>query len=212
MEKAVIFDMDGLLVYTEEIHCKAYIDAFSHYGLNIDENDFYNHFTKYGRRLGEFIEMKDISVSEDDIRGTKRRIFEEMVRKNLPIAEGAEDVLKMHRGLYPIGLGTSSSRSATEIIMDVTGFEKYFDAIVTVDDSKHAKPDSACFVMSAEKLGVKPNRCIVVEDSKKGIDAAKKIGMKTVWIPNEITKNYTSFPDIRLESIMEFTPSLVFRM
>jgi HAD superfamily hydrolase (TIGR01509 family) len=209
MGRAVIFDMDGLLFYTEEMHCGAYINAFKTYNININPEDFYNHFTKLGTRLQDFMDMHGFRVDIDDLKNKKRVVFERMVREGLPIADGAEDVLENLYGIYPLALGTSSSRSNTDLLMDISGFGKYFDSIVTLTESKEAKPNPSCFRMISEELGADPKNFVVIEDAKKGIDAAKKLGMKTIWIPTHITKDEKAEPDLRLDCLKYVKPELI---
>ncbi len=212
MNKAVIYDLDDLLVYTGVLHCESYMKALRSYNIDFDEIEFYRCFTKEDMRIGEIIEKLNLPVTENDLRKEKRYIYEELIRENLMIAEGAGESLERLHGRYPLALATSSGRINTDLIMDLTGFKRYFDSIITSTESEYVKPDPTCFRMASEELGAQPEKCVVIEDANRGIIAAKELGMKTIWVPSHITMDEAAYPDVRLKSLKEVTPSLIDRL
>ena len=184
--KAFIFDKDGVLVETFNIHLKAYKKAFEEIGLNFKEE----HLLKnYGRKrkdiIKSFLEENGI-VSEELVEKLVKRkeeLYREFVETELKLLPGVLDCLKyLKRKGYKIGLASSSSKETIKQFMRVTKTESFFDAFTSGDEVKEGKPNPEIFLKCAEKLGVEPKDCVVIEDSVHGVEAAKKAGMKCVAV------------------------------
>ena len=206
--KAFIFDKDGVLVETFNIHLKAYKKAFEEIGLNFKEE----HLLKnYGRKrkdiIRSFLEENGI-VSEELVEKLVKRkeeLYREFVETELKLLPGVLDCLKyLKRKGYKIGLASSSSKETIKQFMRVTKTESFFDAFTSGDEVKEGKPNPEIFLKCAEKLGVEPKDCVVIEDSVHGVEAAKRAGMKCVAV---LTGKHSredlekAKPDLILESL-----------
>ncbi len=184
---AVIFDLDGVLVDTAEMHYLGWKRLADELGVDFDrkKNDRLRGVDRM-RSLGIVLEDCDRTPDNlDELADRKNGYYKEMIQtlSSKDLLPGASELLKAltERGVK-IGLG-SSSKNAKAVVASL-GITDMFDAIVDGRDFIKAKPDPEVFVICADKLGAKPKECIVVEDAQAGIDAARAAGMYAVGICN----------------------------
>ena len=204
--KAIIFDMDGVLIDSEPLWKIAEVEGFGKVGLDLTYTDCEE---TVGLRIDEVVKLwfkkrpwKDKSVeavTEDIISILIREVLDK--GKALP---GVLDALENVKDTgYKIGLATSSSNAIIAAVMKRLGIEKYFDAIHSAEDEIYGKPHPAVFLTCAEKLGVEPTDCWVVEDSFNGIVAAKASRMKVIAVPEKSHQvdERLVIADIQLDSL-----------
>lgn len=179
--EAVIFDMDGVIVNSEPYYVQIEKETFEGYGLDITPEE---HRTFQGiatsmmwERIKKAYNMPqpvDELISETNKRYVE--FFDKIAK--LEAMPGVEDLIKkLKEKNIPISLATSSIPELIEIILDRTGLEKYFETIVHSGMVKAGKPAPDIFLLAAEKTGVSPEKCIVIEDSTNGIKAANAAEM-----------------------------------
>lgn len=189
MIKAVIFDRDGVLIDSEAVHVQSFEAAFKEFNISLDTQD---KEWIAGRRPEEHLPILNdkYNISYEDIRKIQRPKFDELF-KSVRVFSDTIDLLKdAHaRGLL-IALATSSNKTSTDLLLSKLGIEKLFSVITTHEDCAKCKPDPEPYILTAKKLGIKPEECLVVEDSGPGLKSAKSAGMKCIVIYNEYTKNH----------------------
>jgi HAD superfamily hydrolase (TIGR01509 family) len=178
--KALIFDCDGTLLLTADIHFAAIAKALDRQGLAITR-EWYGRQSGLGRieladRIAEATgEVLDVSrFCSDSIAETIA--LAQDARPNPTVVAIARDTGKH----LPKALATNSERLIVSAFLQATGLAGCFDVIVTRDDVRQPKPDPEVFLLAAEKLGVGPDHCLVFEDSPEGMAAAASAGMKSV--------------------------------
>jgi beta-phosphoglucomutase len=181
---AVIWDVDGTLVDTAELHFAAWVKLAAEMGRPFSRADF---AATFGRRNPEVIhilfgqEFSDAEVAR--IGETKEKYYRTEAEKGVQLLPGVRELLD---GLHARGakqaVGSSAPRDNLDLILRITGSRHYFDAIVGMEDTTRGKPDPQVFLVAAEKLGVPPARCVVLEDAVAGVEAAKAGGMKCVAV------------------------------
>lgn len=192
--RAVIFDMDGVLVDSEELINDAAIAMFREKGLVVQPNDFLP-FVGAGedRYIGGVAEHYAFPL---DVPNAKRRTYEiylDLLPSRLKVFSG---VLELVRGCRDAGLRIAVASSA-DLIKVRANLEaihlpvEFWDAVVTGEAVIHKKPAPDIFLAAAAKLAVNPERCVVVEDAVNGVQAAKAAGMRCVAVA-------TSFPPEQL--------------
>jgi HAD superfamily hydrolase (TIGR01509 family) len=175
--KAVIFDMDGVLVDSEPWHYKIEKILYKKLGIDVPEEV---HLTYLGT-AGDFMygdlkarynlnkSVEELLIWDDEYR---IKYFDEI--KELAANQGIEKLLQELKGN---GIGTAVATSSTPGIVDVLlkkcNLSSYFDHIVTTEHAGKSKPEPDVYILAAQKLGVKSDDCVVIEDSKNGIKAAK---------------------------------------
>ena len=190
--KAVIFDMDGVLVDSQPYHFKADIDTMAEYGV-IKDQKFYEAFagtlTSDRMRILKDLFKLDIPV-EEMVKKREDMILEIMAREDIKPVSGIPEFLKSikNRGLKT-AVASSSGYDLIGLILSRLGISEYFDSITSGNDVKRGKPSPDIFLLAAEKIGAEPSKCLVVEDSENGVRAAKAAGMKALGYINPTSGN-----------------------
>ena len=191
MAKAVIFDMDGVMVDSEPLHKKTERVTLSPYGICPSDEELDTYMgTEASTLLRTFIRIHRLNVSFDDLYAAYKqnllRIFRDEVK---PI----EAALLLISGLksegVPLAVGSSSNRDLVRLVLDRIGVEHAFEVVVSGDDVGRSKPAPDIFLEVARRLGLLPADCVVIEDSANGVRAAKAAGMGCVGFRNPNSAN-----------------------
>lgn len=179
MTHAWIFDFDGVLVTTMEGHFACYSQALAEAGIPVDREQFWSQAGMTGREMiAYFAHKAGRSVDTEAVYRRKKEIFEE----KRPPARRIESMAELFRTLRAAGariaIATGSSHTSVQPVIDSLGLAP--DALAASEDVTRGKPHPDLFLLAAEKLGVRPEDCIVVEDSEVGIEAARRAGMKAL--------------------------------
>lgn len=180
----MIFDLDGLLADTEKLHSRAYQDAFDQYGFSLTEEDYAEHWIRRGGSVGEFISGRGWNIDPDVVRVTKAKRYEELVNSNAEPMPGAIPLLREMAGWKKLALATSSYEDAANAVLKALKMRDFFSCIATRSSVERIKPFPDLFLYVAHVLGERPEKCLVFEDSEKGIVAARAAGMKCIAVPN----------------------------
>lgn len=184
MIKAIIFDMDGVLVDSEPFHIEIEKQQFLMNQLSITNEEHHRYMGVATNVMWEQIaERHSLNVSVEELTEQNRiesiRFFTEV--KEIPVMPGLIDLLeKLQQKKYPMAVASSSFPEIIELILERTGIRKYFQVVVSSQEAGKSKPEPDVFLLAARKLKVMPNDCLVVEDSKNGIKAAQAAGMSCV--------------------------------
>ena len=199
--KAVIFDMDGTLIASTEADYLAWKKTFEDNGRELTYEDY---FPLLGIKSADVVEkeLKLEGEKVDKALAKKLEYFEEIVAtKGIDPIPFAEDLLKRLRKMpIKIALATSSRKMKMQMVMTKLDFLKYFDVLVTGEEVHHGKPSPAIYFLAAEKLGLKPEDCVVVEDAANGVIAAKDAGMKCIAITTTHAKAQLHRADVIIDS------------
>lgn len=187
--KAILFDMDGVLVDTEPLLCEAVINALKKQNIRLTERDYYDHWTKDGKGIKDFISERKIDVDIPKYRGDKEQYYFSLIERSLRLMPGAFEKVNELSQKYKLGLVSSSNRKMIHTIIDKIKLKKYFSVIIADEDVEKAKPAPDGFLLAAKTLGLSNKDCIVIEDAEKGVTAAKQAGMKVIAVPNKYTLN-----------------------
>lgn len=187
-KKAVIFDMDGVIIDSEPIHSRVKMDTFAHFGLPFDEKDLIHYMGRTSRVIFEDTLRKfgRTDVTAADMAAYKHDHYLEVLESGEiePVTGSVEFIQRLHAAGIPLALATSSNVRAMNAVLDSFGIRKYFTSILSGGELPESKPHPAIYLISAERLGVKPEDCMVVEDTTNGIRAAKAAGMYCVAYRN----------------------------
>jgi beta-phosphoglucomutase len=183
-ERAVIWDVDGTLVDTAELHFQAWCALAREIDKPFTRADFASTF---GWRNPEIIPKlwgTDYSPQQvDDLGRRKEDLYRQEAKKGVALLPGVRALLEqLHGAGYRQAIGSSAPRNNLELILELTQTAARFEAIVSMEDTQRGKPDPEVFLRAAGKLHVAPNGCVVFEDAPVGVQAAKAGGMKCVGV------------------------------
>jgi beta-phosphoglucomutase len=203
---AVIFDMDGVLIDSEPVARRMISVLISEAGLSLTPDEYEQCKGMTGKEFWTLlIDRYDLPESVEFYR-EKMKAESSMYGPELA-AVGVRDLLELlHESDILLAVGTSSSRPRMEIVLNTLDIGGYFGATVSGDDITQSKPSPAVFLQAAELLGCKSEHCLVIEDSTRGIIAAKAAGMTAVGYTGlGATAESLSDADVVLESFIGVT-------
>lgn len=181
--RAVIWDLDGVLVDTGELHYRSWSQALPAFGLSMTRDLFQATFGMNNAGiLTVLLGRKPEPELVQRVSDYKEDAFRAAARGHVQPLPGVKDWLARLRAAgFRQAIGSSAPPANIEVLVDELGLREYFEALVSGFDLP-GKPDPAVFLQAAQVLGVSPQRCVVVEDSVAGIEAARRAGMKCIAV------------------------------
>ena len=179
----VIFDMDGVLVDSAEPHLRSWQLLAAENGSVVAPEQFAATFGKQNRDIIPELFGYVSPVRLEALGDRKEEIYRDLVRNDPPIVPGAIDlVCELHAGGARLAVGSSGPRANIDLILAAMGVSDRVSTVVSADDVTRGKPDPQVFLMAADRLGLPPNRCVVIEDAPVGIEAAHRAGARSVAV------------------------------
>ena len=205
MIKAVLFDLDGVIVSTDHCHYRAWKRMADEEGIYFDEkiNDRLRGVSRMAS-LEIVLERASRSYTDDEkvaLAARKNDYYRDLIRELTPsdILPGAmENLNELKENGILVAVGSSSKN--TPLILRRIGLDAFFDAVSDGNNISHSKPDPEVFLKAAEMLGTDPADCLVVEDADAGIEAGRRGGMKTLSVKGAVGADYFA-PDLSDYSI-----------
>ena len=181
--KAYLFDCDGTIVDSMPLHYVAWRRVFDEYGCSFPEELFYAWGGMPVRAIiAALNEQHGLSMPVEEAALNKERYYHEMIEELKAVPEVLAHIEDQH-GRIPFAVVSGSTRDSVEISLNALGLLDRFDTLVCAGDYAKGKPDPEPFLTAAQRLGVKPEECLVFEDAETGVMAAKAAGMAVVKVP-----------------------------
>ena len=210
MIPALIFDLDGLLVDTESLHCRAYQMALQEHGVELRDTDYAEHWVRFGKGIADWLSLRSSPLDPQALRLRKAQHYLNLLVSSLRPMEGALELLESLHGRTKIALASSSYRDAIDGVLAGLDIARYFEIIVSGLDVEQVKPAPDIFLKAASDLGLKPSECVVLEDAEKGVMAAHRAGMRCIAVPNQYTRHHDFSKATRVcSSLKEITPEFL---
>ncbi len=213
MIDAVVFDLDGVLLDSEQVWDAAREQLARERGGRWHENAQRDMMgmssTEWSRYMHEVIGLPE---SPEEINREVVQRLEVIYRKRLPVILGAKEAVERLAAAYSLGLASSSNRELIDLVLERLGVAHDFQATVSSEEVARGKPAPDVYLEAARRLGVDPARAAAVEDSENGILAAEAAGMRTIAIPNRHFppgEDALGRADVVLRSLAELTPEVV---
>jgi beta-phosphoglucomutase len=224
---AVIFDFDGVLVDSEQIHHKAFNRVLTKFNYQLSSREYYDRFL--GLSDEELLRIVDkerhLSLSNQQfgqLLGEKANLFKEMAATEAGIIDGVPKFLKMlaDNGI-PMAICSGALLPEIDTILEGAGLREFFKVIVSAEQVERGKPYPEGFLMALKLLNrriccscggnlhksIKPEECVVIEDSHWGLEAAKAAGMRAVAITNTYAAKHLKPADKVIAHLNELTLS-----
>lgn len=209
----VIFDMDGVLVDSYDAHLESWRMLAREIGADLTEEQFAHTFGRTSRDIMKILfDITDLNVvrKHDD---RKECLYRDLIRNNIPLMPGA---VALNRQLKDAGaglaVGSSGPRENVNLICDETELRSCISARVSGADVSHGKPDPEIFLTAAAKLGLNPDRCVVIEDAPVGIQAAHAGGMKCIALRSPRSQPGIEAADLIVDSLSQVTAATLARL
>jgi beta-phosphoglucomutase family hydrolase len=193
---AVIFDFDGVIVDSESLHYRAFNLACAQFRIEISTKDYYDKFL--GLTDSEVFcllsEEKKLGWSPEQVERLveqKTAAFKQLAKTKAQLMPGVREFIQMLKdNRIPTAISSGALLPEIELILQGAGLRDFFEIIVSAEQVKHGKPHPEGFLLALAKLNekprgqIRPNQCIVLEDSRWGLQAAKAAGMHPVAVAN----------------------------
>lgn len=214
MIKAVIFDMDGLLIDSEQFWQQAEVELMRPLGVPIQKSDC-------TKTMGQRIDMAvqywfdrypwdnpTVQVVADNI---TKRVTELIIQNGKPLPGVIDTLNLLKQENIPMAIASSSPSALISSVVDTFEIRDYFTILCSAELEKYGKPHPGVYLSAAEQLGILPKYCLVFEDSISGLIAAKAAGMAAIGIPENINKSDPRFAiaDMTLSSMTEFNLNML---
>lgn len=178
--RAVIFDMDGVLIDAKEWHYEALNRALGLFEFHINR---YEHLVTFDGlptrdKLAMLTKDRGLPIGlHEVINNLKQKYTMEIVHRECkPMFQHEYALSKLKARGYKLALASNSVRNSVEVMMKKSGLDRFLDAMVSNEDVKKGKPDPEMYLKATELLGLNPSECLVVEDNENGIKAARDAG------------------------------------
>jgi HAD superfamily hydrolase (TIGR01509 family) len=211
--EAVVFDLDGVLLDSEEIWDRAREELARERGGRWHDRAQRDMMgmssTEWSRYMADVIGLPE--PPEEINREVVRRLTQ-LYRQELPAIAGAREAVERLAARWPLGLASSSNRELIDLALELLGVEHLFTATVSSEEVARGKPAPDVYLEAARRLGVDPTRAAAVEDSHNGILSAKAAGMRVIAIPNAHfppDEDALAAADVVLDSLAELTVEAV---
>jgi len=211
--EAVVFDLDGVLLDTEELWDEARQEIAEERGGRWRPDA---QRTMMGMSSPEWSRyMHDVIGVPDPPRQISDEVVQrlaELYRRQLPLIDGAVEAVRRIGARWPLAIASSSNRPLIDLFLELTGTEELFRATVSSEEVANGKPAPDVYLEAAARLQVEPERCAAIEDSENGIRSASAAGLLVVAIPNRVFQpgpEALALADAVLESLDELTPDAV---
>jgi HAD superfamily hydrolase (TIGR01509 family) len=211
--EAVVFDLDGLLLDSEQLWDEAREQLARERGGRWHENaqrDMMGMSSlEWSRYMHDEIGLRE---PPEEISAEVVRRLEEIYRRELPLVEGAREAVERLAARWPLALASSSNRELIDLVLELSGLARHFSVTVSSEEVARGKPAPDVYLEAGRRLGLPPERCAAIEDSENGIRSAKAAGMRVLAIPNPQyppEDDALALADEVLRSIAELTPERV---
>jgi HAD superfamily hydrolase (TIGR01509 family) len=182
---AVIFDLDGVLIDSEEVWDEARREFVADQGGRWHDDAQRDMMGMSSPEWSGYVRDKlGVDLSPEQISEEVVARLSGLYRARLPLLPGAREAVERLAREWPLGLASSSNRELIDLVLDVAGLGRFFRVTVSSEEVARGKPAPDVYLEAAGRLGVAPDRCAAIEDSQNGIRAASSAGMRVIAIPN----------------------------
>lgn len=187
--KGLIFDMDGLMVDTESLYFEAEKELARRFGREVKEETLAR---MMGRKPLEsliiFAQELQLEESPENLLAMRTALMREKLRSHLRPRPGLYTIIHIFSGRLKLAIATGAQQEFLDLIVDRLGLREKFEVLQASDEIKEGKPHPEIYLLTCRKLGLKPQECVVLEDSMNGVLAAKRAGCQVIAIPSPQAK------------------------
>ena len=202
--KGILFDMDGVVLDSEKLYSQSEKKLLSQYGVKFNDSDW---LTIKGCTESQFYDLIyskfNLTIPRAELINKGRSFLKELFYKKLNYMNGFENVHSKLKHKFKLALVTSTGIEMVNHINSFLSLYEKFDLIITSKDTKKHKPNPDPYLLAMKKLNLKPNQCIVIEDSMQGIEAGKKAGCFVVGLEGSLDKKFLHKADLIITNLCD---------
>jgi beta-phosphoglucomutase family hydrolase len=205
--KAVIWDMDGVIADTAPYHLQAWQEVFRRRGVRYTEDDFKRNFGKRNDSIIRSVLGSRVPLAEmEAIAAEKEELFRRWAGSRIRPLPGAIELMQALREHgFAQAMGSSAPLENIELVTRRLGIAGFFRVIVSGREVTEGKPSPQVFLRAAERLGARPEDCVVIEDAVAGVSAAKRAGMSCIAVTSTNSRDKLSGADLIVDTLEEIT-------
>jgi HAD superfamily hydrolase (TIGR01509 family) len=211
--EAVVFDLDGVIVDSEHVWDEARQRLAEERGGRWHDQASRDMMGMSSLEWSRYMhDVIGLAEPPEEINAEVVRRLAAVYREELPLLPGAVEAVEALAARWPLGLASSSNRELIDLVLSVSGLERWFAATVSSEEVARGKPAPDVYLEAARRLDVAAERCAAVEDSENGILSAKAAGMRVVAIPNPQyppADDALAAADLVLPTVADLTPAAV---
>ena len=187
--QAIFWDNDGVLVDTERFYYQANKEILATIGIEVTPELYHEFFLAQSKGMWHIAAERGFSSDQiEELREQRNSRYEGLLQENDLAIRGAEGVLQTLHGTYHMGIVTSAPREHFELIHQSTKVLDYMSFVLAAGDYARSKPAPDPYLKALERTGFTADECIVVEDSERGLRAARAAGLKCIVVPHNLTQ------------------------
>ena len=210
MIRAIFWDNDGVLVDTEKLYFRATQETLEAAGCTLSHEEYVEFFLRQGRGAWHLLEERGVGAEEiARWRDRRNRLYSELLERDACAIEGVSATLERLHRKYVMGIVTSSRRDHFDIIHARCNLLPYFDFVLTSGDFARVKPHPDPYLLAIERSGARPDECIAIEDSERGLQAATLAGIRCIVIPTPLTAGGNFAAAYRVLESVEQVPDVL---
>jgi HAD superfamily hydrolase (TIGR01509 family) len=229
MLRAIILDFNGVVIDDEALHFGAMRDTVADFGIDLKRDIYWDKYLPLddARCLEAICRDYSVRLSAEERTSAlarKARIYRQLLQDRLPLFPGAARFIRSAAERYPLALASGARRDEIESVLDSAGLRRYFVVIVAAEDFAQGKPHPESFLLALERLNmaidaapIRPEECLVIEDSVAGIQGAHQAGMTCMAVANSYPGEMLQAADrivasleaVRLESLQALFEELM---
>jgi beta-phosphoglucomutase len=214
MKHAVLFDVDGVLVDSYHAHYESWARLAAEFGRTVTEDEFARTFGRTSRDIIAALWPEESLDDDERIRSLddrKEALYREIIAVDFPAMDGAVELIDALRtNGFALAVGSSGPPENVDLALRRLDRRNSFGAIVTGAEVTRGKPDPQVYLLAAERLGIEPRRCVVIEDAPAGIAAARAGGMASIGIASTgHTRAELRDADLVIDSLRELSATVI---
>jgi HAD superfamily hydrolase (TIGR01509 family) len=190
MVEAILWDNDGVLVDTECLFFESNRRTLARIGVELSLEQFLDLSLRQGRSALDL--AQEIGCDKNKVALLKRErdlLYSDLLGKQLRVLPGVSETLRILHGRMRMAVVTSSQRQHFDLMHASIDLRRYFEFVLTREDYAKTKPSPDSYLLATERLGIESGKCVAIEDSERGLTAARAAGLRCLVVPNDITRS-----------------------